>query len=218
MPQLQLGLYMMSRHEVLSSVPRALDLGYRGFDCAQMYHNEREAGSAISSWLLDNASGSGGGKLTRGDIFYTSKLASNSENYDAVRKSIRKSVEAVSGEGMGTGTGKGGYIDLFLLHSPYGGPEARRESWRAVEDAITDGEVRSGGVSNFGVRHVSSSLLFLFFNFYSSAFCLHSFICCLDSLPYYGELPLTGLGVLIPIPIPIRWSKINPTYSLREHV
>ncbi|KXJ91489.1 aldo/keto reductase [Microdochium bolleyi] len=141
MPQLQLGLYMMSGREVISAVPHALDLGYRGLDCAQMYRNEREAGRAVSSWLGSHPDSG----TTRGDIFYTSKLASNSESYDAVRKSIRESVKAVGGKG---------YIDLFLLHSPYGGPAARRESWRAVEDAISDGEVRSGGVSNFGVRHI----------------------------------------------------------------
>ena len=48
-----------------------------------------------------------------------------------------------------------GYIDLFLLHSPYGGKQARLDSWRAVEDAIESGEVRMGGVSNYGVKHVS---------------------------------------------------------------
>jgi len=41
-----------------------------------------------------------------------------------------------------------------LLHSPYGGTRDRLESWRAVEDAIKDGEVRIGGVSNFGVKHL----------------------------------------------------------------
>lgn len=48
-----------------------------------------------------------------------------------------------------------GYIDLFLLHSPYGGKSARLDSWRAVEDAIDDGEVKIGGVSNYGVKHAS---------------------------------------------------------------
>ena len=158
MPQLQLGLYMMSGREVLSSIPHALEMGYRGFDSAQMYHNETEAGKAISSWLSKSgsekqdgsSSGSPARPLTREDVFYTSKLASNSDDYDAVRRSIAKSVKAC---GLG-------YIDLFLLHSPYGGPKARRESWRAVEDAIRDGEVRSGGVSNYGVRHVSVLSLF----------------------------------------------------------
>lgn len=141
-PQLQIGLYMMSGHEVKQSVHWALGIGYRGIDCAQMYHNEREAGKAIRDFLAspDNTEG-----LTREDIFYTTKLSSNSTSYDAVRKSIKKSVD-VSGLG---------YVDLFLLHSPYGGKEARLTSWRALEDAIDNGEVRMAGVSNYGVGHVS---------------------------------------------------------------
>ncbi|KAI0482623.1 aldo-keto reductase family 1 member E1 [Xylariaceae sp. FL0804] len=138
MPQLQLGLYMMSGREAARAVQWALAAGYRGFDCAQMYHNEREAGRAIRDFLRDD------GGLTRDDVFYTSKLASNSPDYQTVRKSIKQSVDAC---GLG-------YVDLFLLHSPYGGREARLASWRAVEDAIDAGEVMSGGVSNYGVKHI----------------------------------------------------------------
>jgi diketogulonate reductase-like aldo/keto reductase len=107
-----------------------------------MYHNEREAGQAITSFLSSDKNSQG---LTRKDIFYTTKLASNDNSYDRVRREIKKSVEAC---GLG-------YLDLFLLHSPYGGKEARLTSWKAVEDAIADGEVRMGGVSNYGVAHVS---------------------------------------------------------------
>lgn len=125
-----------------SIIRQALSAGYRGFDCAQMYHNEREAGKAIAEYLAssDNTKG-----LKREDIWYTTKLANNGTSYSAVRRSIKKSVE-VSGLG---------YVDLFLLHSPLGGPEARMTSWKAVEDAIDEGEVRAGGVSNFGSAHVS---------------------------------------------------------------
>jgi len=70
-------------------------------------------------------------------------LASNA-SYEAARRSIKQSVQAC---GLG-------YIDLFLLHSPYGGKTARLASWKALEDAILDGEVRLGGVSNFGVKHL----------------------------------------------------------------
>ncbi|KAI1802468.1 aldo-keto reductase family 1 member E1 [Daldinia bambusicola] len=143
MPQLQLGLYMMSRQEAKAAVGWALAAGYRGFDCAQMYRNEREAGQAIREHL-SGLNGSTAGDLTRLDIFYTSKLANNSTSYQTVRRSIRQSVEAC---GLG-------YIDLFLLHSPYGGREARLTSWKAVEDAIDEGEVKSGGVSNYGVKHI----------------------------------------------------------------
>lgn len=143
MPQMQLGLYMMSGREATNSVRWALAAGYRGFDCAQMYHNEREAGQAILDFLAgpDNDHAS----LARDDIHYTTKLASCSTNYDAVRRSIKKSVD-VSGLG---------HVDLMLLHSPYGGREARLTSWKALEDAVAAGEVKMAGVSNYGVKHVS---------------------------------------------------------------
>jgi diketogulonate reductase-like aldo/keto reductase len=106
-----------------------------------MYHNEKETGQAILDFLSSEANAD---SLKREDIHFTSKLASNSA-YETARKAIKKSVKEC---GLG-------YIDLFLLHSPYGGKNARLESWRAVEDAIDDGEIRIGGVSNYGVKHVS---------------------------------------------------------------
>lgn len=109
-----------------------------------MYHNEKDVGRSILDFLLGPSNRQ---SLKREDIFYTSKLASNSA-YERARASIKHSVE-VSGLG---------YIDLFLLHSPYGGKQARLASWRAVEDAILDGEVKTGGVSNFGVKHLEELL------------------------------------------------------------
>ena len=108
-----------------------------------MYNNEHEVGSSILAYI---SSPSNASSLKREDIHFTSKLASNT-SYDAARKSIKQSVKE---SGLG-------YIDLFLLHSPYGGKTKRLESWRAIEDAIDDGEVKSGGVSNFGVKHVSQT-------------------------------------------------------------
>ena len=106
-----------------------------------MYHNEKESGKAVSDYLSSELNTK---SLKREDIHFTSKLASNG-SYDAARKAIKRSVKEC---GLG-------YIDLFLLHSPYGGKKARLDSWRAVEDAIEDGEVKIGGVSNYGVKHVS---------------------------------------------------------------
>jgi len=105
------------------------------------YHNEKESGKAVLDFLSSDANST---SLKREDIHFTSKLASNSA-YDAARKAIKRSVKEC---GLG-------YIDLFLLHSPYGGKQARLDSWRAVEDAIHDGEVKIGGVSNYGVKHAS---------------------------------------------------------------
>ena len=110
-----------------------------------MYDNEKETGTAIKAFLASDANTEG---LKREDIHFTTKLARNSE-YDRARKSITTSAKK---SGLG-------YIDLFLLHSPYGGKELRLESWRAVEDAIDAGEVKSGGVSNYGVKHVCDILV-----------------------------------------------------------
>jgi diketogulonate reductase-like aldo/keto reductase len=135
----------MSGREAAQAVKSGLEIGYRGFDCAQMYHNEREAGNAITTFL---SSPENTAELKREDIFYTSKLSSNSTYYDTIRRSIKTSVD-ISGLG---------HIDLFLLHSPYGGREARLTSWKALEDAVDAGEVKMIGVSNFGVGHVSRML------------------------------------------------------------
>ncbi|KAI5294225.1 hypothetical protein KEM52_004444, partial [Ascosphaera acerosa] len=116
-------------------------IGYRGFDSAQMYHNERETGEAILSWLKEHP------EVSREDIFYTSKLLNN-DTYERCKDTIAHSIEQC---GLG-------YIDLFLIHAPFGGPKARREAWRAIEDAIAAGTVRTGGVSNFGVRHMQQLL------------------------------------------------------------
>jgi len=130
----------MSGSEATNAVKHALDAGYRAVDSAQMYRNEKQVGTAITEWLKGHP------ELKREDIHYTTKLASNSD-YNTARKSITKSVKEC---GLG-------YIDLFLLHSPYGGKRDRLESWRAVEDAIDAGEVKIGGVSNFGEKHVRCS-------------------------------------------------------------
>lgn len=144
MPRIHLGVYMTSGNECSNAVAAALRAGYRAIDSAEWYANEREVGSTISKFLSskDNSAG-----LKREDIWFTTKLKDNA-SYDATRKAIKKSIEK---SGLG-------YLDLYLLHSPYGGKARRLECWKAVEDAIRDGEVRAGGVSNFGVKHVSTPI------------------------------------------------------------
>jgi diketogulonate reductase-like aldo/keto reductase len=138
MPRIHLGVYLMSGSEASTAVRHALEAGYRAVDSAQMYRNEKQVGKAILGYLKEHP------ELKREDIHYTTKLASNSD-YKTARASISDSVKRCAL----------GYVDLFLLHSPYGGKKARLESWRALEDAIQDGEVKIGGVSNFGEKHVS---------------------------------------------------------------
>lgn len=69
-------------------------------------------------------------------------------SYDATMKAIDASLKAIGFD----------YIDLYLLHSAIGGPEIRKECWRAVCDAKRQGKVKSIGVSNFGVKHIQEML------------------------------------------------------------
>lgn len=85
--------------------------------------------------------------MRREDVWFTTKLKEN-RGYDETRQKIRESTKK---SGLG-------YLDLYLLHSPYGGKLRRLECWRAVEDAVAEGEVRAGGVSNYGVKHLQELL------------------------------------------------------------
>ena len=49
---------------------------------------------------------------------------------------------------------EGGYVDLFLVHSPNAGKEKRKEMWGALERLLKEGKARSIGVSNYGVGHI----------------------------------------------------------------
>jgi len=46
------------------------------------------------------------------------------------------------------------YIDLMLLHAPYGGSAGRKGAWKAMVEAVEEGKIRSIGVSNYGVHHL----------------------------------------------------------------
>lgn len=48
------------------------------------------------------------------------------------------------------------YIDLMLIHAPYGGREGRKGAWKALVEAQEEGKIRSLGVSNYGVIHLVS--------------------------------------------------------------
>lgn len=82
-------------------------------------------------------------------MFLTTKILSAS---GSVQKSYEKclaSVEKIDGRGD-----RGGYVDLFLIHSPNSGSEKRKEMWLALERLYEEGRVKSIGVSNYGVGHI----------------------------------------------------------------
>ncbi|KAF7327325.1 Aldo-ket-red domain-containing protein [Mycena kentingensis (nom. inval.)] len=134
------GTYELDGQEAYTAVTWALEAGYRHIDSATWYENERECGKAI----LDFCASTG---TPRSAIFYTTKLKINA-GYEATLKAIEFSLKEC---GLG-------YIDLYLIHGPLGGATARKECWRAICDAQKTGQLKSIGISTFGVRHIQEIL------------------------------------------------------------
>jgi len=135
-PALAFGTYKICPgEETINAVLAAFNAGFRHIDTAQCYGNEASVGEAFRK--------SG---LPREDVFITTKFwpQFNGHGTDQALSSCRRSVEAL---GMG-------YIDLYLVHTPEGGPADRAATWRGMEAALKEGLTRSIGVSNYGVLHI----------------------------------------------------------------
>lgn len=162
MPHLGFGIYRVQPSETVEVVLAALDAGCRHFDSAQLYNNEAELGQAIRQ--------SG---VARKDVFLTTKIRYPGMNKAKTWKKVLDSVKKVSGVEVPTGRKRKRadheafaeeqadavkeYVDLFLVHTPYGGPNAkkeRREMWLALERAFEEGKARAIGVSNYKVEHL----------------------------------------------------------------
>lgn len=105
-------------------------------DSAEWYENERECGRAILDFCIEFG-------VSRADIFFTTKLKYNA-GFDATINAINRSLELCGLD----------YIDLYLIHGPWGGPDARRQAWEACAAAQKAGKVKSIGISTFGMRHM----------------------------------------------------------------
>jgi diketogulonate reductase-like aldo/keto reductase len=134
-PRLGFGVYRSSTSQCIESCTTALKVGYRHIDTAQFYENEAEVGAAIRQ--------SG---LKRDDVFITTKILSAGGSF---AKSLQKCIDSVDKI-----DGKEGYVDCFLVHSPNGGKEKRKEMWQALEKLYEIGKAKSIGVSNYGIGHI----------------------------------------------------------------
>jgi diketogulonate reductase-like aldo/keto reductase len=132
-PLLGYGLLQVAPSSASSFVTQALHAGYRHIDSATMYENEAAAGSAILA-----------STLPRESIFFTSKSPPDKHGYEATVQGFESSLKLSGLE----------YIDLYLLHTPFGGKAARLGGWTALLEAQRAGKVRSIGVSNWGVHHL----------------------------------------------------------------
>lgn len=122
--------------ETETATLEALKAGYRHIDSAVLYRNEAGVGAAIKK--------SG---IPRSEVYFTTKIPqmpSNFLDYDQAKAQIDQSLKTAGLD----------YIDLYLIHSPYGGSAVRKGVWRALVEAVEAGKIRSIGISNYGVHHL----------------------------------------------------------------
>jgi diketogulonate reductase-like aldo/keto reductase len=135
-PQVGLGVWQTpSGATTRQAVAAALDVGYRHVDTARVYGNEADVGAAVRD-----------GRLSRQDVFVTTKLWNADQGYDPALRACDASLKRLGLE----------YVDLYLIHWPVAGK--RLDSWRALERMHADGRARSIGVSNFLVPHLDELL------------------------------------------------------------
>ena len=125
MPILGYGVYQVTKDECKRCVLDALKAGYRSIDTAQSYFNEEEVGQAIKE--------SG---IAREEIFLTTKVWLSNFGYEACKASVEESLRKLQTN----------YIDLVLLHQPYGDTYG---AWRALEEFYEAGNIKAIGISNF---------------------------------------------------------------------
>ena len=126
MPKLGFGVFQVTDlDQCEQAVVDAIDSGYRLIDTAAADQNEAAVGRAIKRSGVD-----------RKELFITSKLWVSDANYERAQKGIEQSLNNLGLD----------YLDLYLLHQPYGDVVG---AWRALEEAYKAGKIRAIGVSNF---------------------------------------------------------------------
>ncbi|KAL5106497.1 Aldo-keto reductase family 1 member A1-A [Taenia crassiceps] len=155
-PRLALGTFRAAKEAVSEAVELALSVGYRHIDCSMVHDNEKEVGEAIARSMERL-------NLRREDIFVAAKFSCDKHAPEDVRKVCESSLKDLGLE----------YLDLYLVHfpmspktredeplsiyDPVSGDFERRkleETWKATEELVSAGLVRSIGVCNFVIRQL----------------------------------------------------------------
>ncbi len=161
MPAIGLGTFgsdHVSAAEVAAAVQGAAAAGYRHFDCASVYGNEREIGAALEAVMKSG--------VRREDLWITSKLWN--DKHGEVLASCRQSLADLRLD----------YLDLYLVHWPFPNfhppgcdvtarsadaqpyiHENYMKTWRQMEALVEMGLARNIGASNMTIPKLKLLLL-----------------------------------------------------------
>lgn len=156
MPALGFGTLIADPAITRSAVRDALEAGYRHFDCAERYRNEREVGESLQA-------GVDAGSIAREEIFVTTKVWNSNHRPERVEPAFEASLERLRID----------YLDLYLIHTPFafqpGEEQDPRDengnvvydkevtlldTWRAMEGLVDRGRCRAIGLSDIGLNEL----------------------------------------------------------------
>jgi len=150
-PAVGLGTWKLTGDEVGATIAVAINIGYRHFDCASIYNNEKEIGAALAV-AFDSRT------VKREEIWVSSKLWSNAHAAKHVRPALERTLKNLQLN----------YLDLYLIHWPVSFraditfPKRPDQfisaedlpiiqTWRAMEKMVKKGLCRHIGVCNFSI-------------------------------------------------------------------
>jgi alcohol dehydrogenase (NADP+) len=155
-PVLGFGTLVPDPAATISATRDALEAGFRHFDCAERYRNEREVGEALQAGLA-------AGAIAREDIFVTTKVWNTNHRPERVEPAFHASLERL----------RLNYLDLYLIHTPFafqpGDDQDPRDqdgnvlydrgvtlldTWRAMENLVDRGRCRAIGLSDIALDEV----------------------------------------------------------------
>lgn len=158
LPIVGLGTWKSAPGEVYAAVREAIVIGYRHIDCAAIYGNEAEVGSALRDAVR-------AGEVTREALWITSKLWNNAHRRGDVRGALERTLRDLDL----------GYLDLYLIHWPVAfrpgvqypssgadivspAEAPLHDTWAGMEDVADAGLTRHIGLSNFSATKIRDLL------------------------------------------------------------
>jgi alcohol dehydrogenase (NADP+) len=156
MPALGFGTLIPDPAVTIRATRDALEAGFRHFDCAERYRNEREVGEALQAGLA-------AGPIARESIFVTTKLWNSNHRPERVEPAFQASLDRLGLK----------YLDLYLVHTPFafqpGEDQDPRDpkgnvlydhgvtlldTWRAMETLVDHGKCRAIGLSDISLKEL----------------------------------------------------------------
>src|SRR5215472_12426423 len=157
MPALGFGTLIPDAAVTITATRDALEAGFRHFDCAERYQNEREVGEALQAGLAADG-------IAREDIFVTTKLWNTNHRPERVEPAFEASRDRLRLD----------YLDLYLIHTPFafqpGDEQDPRDqngnvlydrgvtllyTWKAMESLVDHGRCRAIGLSDIALSELS---------------------------------------------------------------